>query len=72
MKTKASILGIVKVFFLLLFSCYLFSCNRKWSEEEYKIREIDGCEYIESRNAYGDVLSHKGNCKNPIHYKLSN
>jgi hypothetical protein len=29
---------------------------------------IDGCEYIKSP-VYGGVYSHKGNCKNPIHYE---
>ena len=28
---------------------------------------IDDCEYFLCRNGYGDVLCHKGNCKNPIH-----
>lgn len=32
--------------------------------------EIDGCEYIEFQTSLGyHGLTHKGNCKNPIHYK---
>lgn len=30
----------------------------------YQIIEIDSCEYL-----YNNVITHKGNCKNPIHYK---
>ena len=36
---------------------------------ELKIVEIEGCEYFMCTNYEGNVLSHKGNCKNPIHYK---
>jgi hypothetical protein len=40
---------------------------------EYKIVLIDSCEYIfgHDNGTYngGYFLSHKGNCKNPIHYK---
>ena len=28
---------------------------------------IEGCEYFLCTNTYGDVIIHKGNCKNPIH-----
>lgn len=40
---------------------------------DYRIVVIDSCEYIlgrdhESYNG-GFFLTHKGNCKNPIHYK---
>lgn len=36
---------------------------------DLKIVEIEGCEYFMCTNYEGNVLSHKGNCKNPIHYK---
>ena len=42
--------------------------------EGYKIIIIDGCEYIYKRydNFSGiPVLTHKGNCKNPIHNKCN-
>jgi hypothetical protein len=32
-----------------------------------EIRIIDGCEYIVMNNAYGDSMTHKGDCKNKIH-----
>lgn len=32
-------------------------------EFQYVIIEIDGCEYIKNIN----YLTHKGNCKNPVH-----
>lgn len=31
---------------------------------------IDSCEYLVSVNGQGNVITHKGNCKNPIHYKV--
>lgn len=70
MKTKTSILAVTKAFFILLVMCCLFSCNNEKANSEIEIREIEGCEYIVSKNGVGDVLSHKGNCKNPIHYKV--
>ena len=33
----------------------------------YDVIEIDGCEYIKACNGYDGYLSHKGDCKNPIH-----
>jgi len=29
--------------------------------------QYDGCEYLHSVSGYKGFLSHKGNCKNPIH-----
>lgn len=34
-------------------------------EDDFKIAEIDGCEYVIKRSS--GSLTHKGNCKNPIH-----
>lgn len=28
---------------------------------------IEGCQYLDNRNFYGSIYTHKGNCKNPIH-----
>lgn len=28
---------------------------------------IEGCEYFVCSNHYGPVITHKGNCNNPIH-----
>lgn len=45
---------------------------KKIKEEHLQIVEIDGCEYVVFEHAaagnrgYG-FMSHKGNCKNPIH-----
>lgn len=70
MKTKTSILALTKTFFILLVMCCLFSCNDGKSKISTDIQIIDGCEYIVSRNAYGNVVSHKGNCSNPIHKQV--
>ncbi len=29
--------------------------------------EYEGCQYLISKVSYSSVISHKGNCKNPIH-----
>ena len=34
---------------------------------DLKVVEIEGCEYFMCINYEGNVLSHKGNCKNQIH-----
>ena len=31
-----------------------------------KIATIEGCEYFVCSNSHGDILTHKGNCKNLI------
>lgn len=51
----------------------------KVSSDDVEIIEIDGCEYIiykstpsdNARIGYG-FMTHKGNCKNPIHYHNRN
>lgn len=78
MKTKTSILAVTKAFFILLVSCCLFSCTENGSgnavtgETTYSTEIIDGCEYLKRYDGYnsGYSFSHKGNCKNPIHYKV--
>ena len=34
------------------------------SVDGYDVIVIDGCEYLEKRTSHGEVLTHKGNCKN--------
>jgi len=57
------------------------ACTMQQPQEEipdsaYTIRTIDGCEYIEVERGVGDTrtysLTHKGNCRNPIHYFKDN
>lgn len=37
---------------------------------EVEVRKIGNCEYIDNRTYFGyHVYTHKGDCKNPIHYK---
>lgn len=37
---------------------------------DFEIYEIKGCQYLgHIKGANSDVLTHKGNCKNPIHYE---
>jgi hypothetical protein len=35
--------------------------------EKYELVEEDGCEYFHRNESYNRILTHKGNCKNPIH-----
>ena len=45
----------------------LTSCMRVNSmNEEYDIRIIDSCEYLVFKS-YSKEITHKGDCKNPIH-----
>jgi len=57
----------MKVLILLVLAT-LISCST--DDSSPKIKMIGNCEYIVSHNAYGSVSSHKGDCKNPIHYKV--
>ena len=57
---------------------FMISCEQPAKEEKNKITktytkgsfsfvEIDSCEYILSSVFSGNSITHKGNCKNPIH-----
>lgn len=77
MKTKTSILLLTKVFFIMIVSYCLLSCSENGGhaltgETTYSIEIIDGCEYIKRYEGYnqGYTFSHKGDCKNPIHYNI--
>ena len=63
---------------ILMFAVALVSCETKnvtinKTEVEIdgrtiKIYEIDGCEYLGCNVGHENgILTHKGNCKNPIH-----
>lgn len=78
MKTKTLFLALTKTFVILFVSYCLFSCtengtgNAMTGETLYSIEIIDDCEYLKRYEGYnsGYSFSHKGNCKNPIHYKV--
>jgi hypothetical protein len=78
MKTKSLIFAIAKAIFIFIIVCCLFSCTENGSgnavtgETKYTIEIIDGCEYLKRYEGYqsGYSFSHKGNCNNPIHYKV--
>jgi hypothetical protein len=36
-------------------------------DDPMQVVTIEGCEYLLCNNSHGDVIIHKGNCKNPIH-----
>ena len=40
----------------------------KYYDQNYRVYTLEGCEYIVVGNGNGRWGSHKGNCKNPIHY----
>ena len=80
MKTKTSILAANKAFFIFLIMCCLFSCTENGTgnfltgKTHYSIEIIDGCEYLKKYEGYNSgscyIFSHKGDCKNQIHYKF--
>lgn len=41
-------------------------------DKDFSVVVIDGCEYLTKYNGYqlGVSFCHKGDCKNPIHYKV--
>ena len=40
----------------------------QYYDQNYRVYTLEGCEYIVVGNGNGRWGSHKGNCKNPIHY----
>jgi hypothetical protein len=54
---------------LLLATLVISSCNTKEEFKNKRIVNIEGCEYFVNYNSYGNILTHKGNCKNYIHFK---
>lgn len=64
MKTKPSIYHCTFAFVLLVVFT-VSSCNKASISDE--VQTIEGCEYIVTKNSYGNGLTHKGNCKNEIH-----
>ena len=40
----------------------------QYYSQNYKVHTLEGCEYIVVGNGTARWGSHKGNCKNPIHY----
>lgn len=64
---------------LLIIAISMSSCNESniskaiIGEDNYTIIMIDGCEYLQRYEGYrsGYSFSHKGNCKNPIHYQIT-
>jgi hypothetical protein len=40
----------------------------QYYNQNYKVYTLEGCEYIVADEGPGKWGSHKGNCKNPIHY----
>ena len=67
-----------KKFIILIMCLIVIGCplpndeNIKNTNLNYTIKIVDGCEYIEYAKDFGTglavySLTHKGNCKNPIH-----
>lgn len=68
----------MKKLLIILIACICFSCESPKGEgvvqrDNFTIKTIDGCEYIEVDYGILDnrvySLTHKGNCSNPIHRK---
>lgn len=66
----------IKLVVLFAIAFMTASCNmeppkqlitKRVSDGLFAIVEIDSCEYVLSHVHYGNSITHKGNCKNPIH-----
>ena len=42
----------------------------RYSDQNYKVYTLEGCDYVVVGYGKDRWVSHKGNCKNPIHYNL--
>ena len=42
----------------------------RYSDQNYKVYTLEGCDYVVVGYGKDRWGSHKGNCKNPIHYNL--
>lgn len=61
-----SIKLLVTILFLIIFS----SCIDRDAPivvRNFNVQKIGDCEYLVSRNGYGNTMTHKGDCNNPIH-----
>jgi hypothetical protein len=72
LRTPYLLLAAVTMTLLVVVGCEPPSGSVKPGGMDYRIRTIDGCEYIEvdygvfAQRVYS--LTHKGNCRNPIHH----
>jgi hypothetical protein len=63
---------------ILMISCSTKNVDIKFTDTsingvDIKTYTIDGCEYIGVvTGTNSDILTHKGNCSNPIHYQKNN
>lgn len=55
----------VKFIAIIFTTAFMLSCDNK--KQESVITEFFGCEYFVHKNKYGELYSHKYNCKNPSH-----
>jgi len=76
MKTKQILIGLIAIAFIggLVMQCKESSEQPLPQMKETQhwgvyITQIDSCEYIYILKSSGTSLTHKGNCKNPIHNK---
>lgn len=55
-----------KILITIIFIVMLSSCDTQiLTSCDIQVIKIDGCEYIEKQS--NGAITHKGNCKNPIH-----
>lgn len=74
MKTTKNVRGCI-VALAICSAFFATGCrNAQETASAHSVVEIDGCEYITVQNSlsggsnYSFALTHKGNCKNPIHH----
>jgi hypothetical protein len=47
---------------------YKLDSTSQYFDRQYRVCTLEGCEYIVVGSGRSQWGSHKGNCKNPIHY----
>lgn len=66
---------LLMIFMIFLLSCGTYS-KRDLSEIEFKTINIEGCEYLISKEYKGNsgygLMAHKGNCNNRAHFEEKN
>lgn len=47
---------------------FMFKNSPAPSVPNYTIQVIDGCQYLQMHTHNNEILTHKGDCNNPIHH----
>lgn len=63
----------MKTIIIIAIAAVVASCGPPSVEEirgRFEVLKIEGCQYFFWEGAYSTLLTHKGNCTNPIHQRV--